>query len=117
MLPRRRPARALPPDAFDALLQTTAPIEPAALDWAPGEESNDRREARRTLERETAEVTAAILAVGAGRAPWVMVCGLGRPGVAVEALRGLAAQLALDVELVARTAGPGLDVVVRPQPR
>lgn len=107
----------MPPDALDALLQATAPLEPPAFGPTPEEEPHVRREARRSLERESAEVTAAILAVGAGRAPWVMVCGLRRPGVVVEALRGLAAQLALDVELVARAAGPGLDVVVRPHRR
>jgi hypothetical protein len=111
------PAGALPSDAFDALLHATAPIEPAGFGGAPEEEPNDRREARRSLERESTEVTAAILAVGAGRAPWVMVCGLRRPRVVVEALRGLATQLALDVELVARPAGAGLDVVVRPHRR
>ena len=62
-------------------------------------------------------MTAAMLAVGGKRVPWVMVCGLRRPGVVVEALRGLALKLALDVELVARPSGAGLDVVVRPRSR
>lgn len=99
---------------LDSLLRATAPLERSAgrlTDDVP----TDRLERRRELERECGEVTAAILTAASSNVSRVIVCGLRRPGVVVEALRGVASELALDLVLIARPDGTGSDIAVAPR--
>ncbi len=93
-----------------ALRRVTRPAHVAA---PVADELGERWVARRTLERESNEVLAALLAVSKWRSLRVVVCNLVRPAVVVESLRGVAAELGLDLELVGIPDGPGFDVAVR----
>lgn len=103
------------PRDLGSLLRASAPLELPPLNGTQDDRSASSSQARRTLERECTEVTAAILTAAGRSVSRVVVCNLTRPGVVVEGLRGLASELALDLTLVSRPIGSGLDVVVKPR--
>ncbi len=98
---------------LSSLLRKTLPLEPYPV-MRPGDGPTEAFERRRALDRECGEVTAAILTVAGSRTSRVIVCNLRRPQVVVDALRGMAAELALELILLARPDGAGLDIAVQP---
>ncbi|HYM83539.1 MAG TPA: hypothetical protein VEY67_05270 [Candidatus Dormibacteraeota bacterium] len=105
---RRRPR----PARLEALIADTRPVVPDPRRSAV-EGSARWFDRERELERECAEVSASILLVAGGRISGTVVCGLHQARIVREALRGLAADLGVDVFLLDRADG-GQDLAVRP---
>ncbi len=111
MRPSRRPA----PTEPGGLYRATAPVSPAGVAprIAPADATTRGFERQRELDRECAEVGAAVLLASGGRVSSVVVCNLKHARVVVPALRGVAAELAVRLEPIARPDGTGTDSAVR----
>jgi hypothetical protein len=112
-MPMRRARRPLPPGLSDLYPPTAAlPSNVAAARVAPGEATTRGSERQRELDRECAEVNAAVLLASGGRVTYVVVCNLRHGRVVAQALRGVAGELGVGLELRAHSNGIGTDIAV-----
>jgi hypothetical protein len=76
------------------------------------EATTRRSDRQQELDRECAEVSAAILLASAGHASNVVVCNLRNGRMVARAVHGLATELGVDLELRERPRGIGADIAV-----